>query len=90
MRKGEITMGNHIIPERLTWKQMQEKYPDQWLGLTDVKYLDDDGVTIESGVIKYADKTHSELLEMVIAGEGIVHCHTNPDGHFLLGMVGVL
>ena len=59
-------MGNHIIPERLTWKQMQEKYPDQWLGLTDVKYLDDDGVTIESGVIKYADKTHSELLEMVI------------------------
>lgn len=79
-------MKNNTVPERLTWKQMQEKYPDQWLGLTDVKYLDDDGVTIESGVVRYTDKTHSELLEMRLDGEEIVHHHTNPDGHFLLGM----
>ncbi len=24
--------------ERLTWKEIQEKYPDQWVGLTDVEY----------------------------------------------------
>ena len=27
--------------ERLTWKQIQEKYPDQWIGLTEVKFFSD-------------------------------------------------
>lgn len=36
---------------RLTWKQIQEKYPDQWVALEDVKYLDDDGCNVESAVV---------------------------------------
>lgn len=43
---------NDVIQERLTWKQMQEKYPNQWLGLVDVKYKNDDGATVESAVVK--------------------------------------
>ena len=41
--------------ERLTWEQIQQKYPNQWVGLLDVKYIDDDGISIESDVVKYYD-----------------------------------
>ncbi len=75
--------------ERLTWEQIQEQYPDQWVGLSDVQYMDNDGVSVESAVVKYADKTKSELTRLVLKGE-IISRHTNPDGHLQFGMTGVL
>ena len=75
--------------ERLTWEQIQEQYPDQWVGLSDVQYMDNDGVSVESAVVKYADKTKSELTRLVLKGE-IMSRHTNPDGHLQFGMAGVL
>ena len=78
--------------ERLTWEQIQEQYqlhPDQWVGLSDVQYMDNDGVSVESAVVKYADKTKSELTRLVLKGE-IISRHTNPDGHLQFGMAGVL
>lgn len=77
------------MSKHLTWEQIQEQYPDQWVGLMDVKYVDDDGILVESAVVKYSDKTKSELTRMVLRGE-IVSRHTNPDGHFPFGMVGVI
>ncbi|MCM1282836.1 MAG: hypothetical protein NC180_00620 [Muribaculaceae bacterium] len=61
----------------LTWEQIQEKYPDQWVGLVDVEYMDNDGVSVASAVVKYADKANSELTRMVLDGE-IISRHTNP------------
>lgn len=75
--------------ERLTWEQIQERYPDQWVGLSDVQYMDNDGVSVESAVVKYADKKKSELTRLVLKGE-IISRHTNPDGHLQFGMAGVL
>lgn len=75
--------------KRLTWEQIQEQYPDQWVGLSDVQYVNNDGASVESAVVKYADKTKSELTRLVLKGE-IISRHTNPDGHLQLGMVGVL
>ncbi|MCI8920185.1 MAG: hypothetical protein HFH29_15885 [Eubacterium sp.] len=75
--------------ERLTWEQIQEQYPDQWVGLSEVQYMDNDGVSVESAVVKYADKTKSELTRLVLKGE-IISRHTNPDGHLQFGMAGVL
>lgn len=74
--------------ERLTWEEIQKKYPQQWVGLVDVKYIDDDGISVESAIVKYTDKTKSELTRMVLRGE-IDSCYTDPDGLFQLGMVGV-
>ncbi len=37
--------------QRLTWEQIRTDYPDQWVALTDVRYLDDDGVNVESAVV---------------------------------------
>lgn len=77
------------MPVRLTWEQIQEKYPNQWVGLIDVKYMDDDGISVESAVVKYTDKTKGELTRMVLKGE-IVSRHTNPEGYLQLGAVGML
>ncbi|MCR5790856.1 MAG: hypothetical protein K6G83_13290 [Lachnospiraceae bacterium] len=58
------------MPEkRMTWEEIQKAYPDQWVGLVDVKYLNDDGISIESAVIKYTDKLKSELTRMMLDGE---------------------
>lgn len=74
---------------RMTWKEIQEKYPDQWVGLTDVKYIDNDGISIESAVIKYLDKAKGELTRLALQGE-IVSRYTTPDHIFQLGMVEVM
>ena len=81
--------GSDFMTERLSWKQIQEKYPNQWVGLVDVQYMDNDGISVESAVVKYTDKTKGELTRMVLKGE-IVSRHTNPDGHLQLGAVGML
>lgn len=77
------------ITERMTWKEIQKKYPDQWGGLIDVKYIDNDGISIESAVIKYSDKAKGELTGLALQGE-IVSRYTTPDHIFQLGMVEVM
>ncbi len=78
--------GGKFMGERLTWDEMQEKYPDMWLGLVDVKYVNDDGISVESAVVKYTNKTKTELGYMALAGE-IVPRYTTPDSIFQLGAV---
>lgn len=75
---------------RLTRKQLAEQYPDQWLGLTDIKWKNDDGVTLESAEVSYTDKSSKELLMMQIDTDGdIIAWYTNE--HTLpLGMVEVM
>lgn len=66
------------MAERLTREQMAEKYPNTYLGITNIKYENDDGVTLESADVVYTDKTSKELLMMQITGkEGIVRWYTN-------------
>lgn len=72
----------------MTWKEIQEKYPDQWVGLIDVKYHNDDGISVESAVIKYTDRPKGELTRRMLNGE-IVSRYTTPDNIFQLGIVGV-
>lgn len=60
--------------KRMTWDEIVEKYPDQWVGLTDVER---DGASVLSAVVKYSDKTPNELLRMQIRGE-IYSTYTTP------------
>lgn len=71
-----------MTSERLTWKQIMEQYPDTWVGLTDIKWEDESN--IESAVVKYTDKTKTELLKMVIEGELEFSCYTTPDNDVLM------
>ncbi len=74
-----------MAEQRLTWKEIQEKYPDQWVGLVDIDWQDESN--IESVVVKYADKSKEELLVLQIRDE-IFSCYTTPDNVFQLGIVG--
>lgn len=74
--------------EKLTWEQIQKKYPNQLVGLIDVTYKNNDGITVEAATVKYVNKTKDELIEKVLDGE-IIYRYTAPDSIFQLGMVGV-
>lgn len=75
--------------DRMTWKEIQEKYPDQWVGLIHVKYIEDDGISIESAVVKYLDKPKGELTRMALRGE-VVSRYTTPDNALQSGVVSGL
>ena len=70
---------------RLKWEEIQKKYPDQWVGLTDVER---DGVTVVSAIVKYSDKTRSELTMMQLDDSSLYSCYTCPDHLAPLAMVG--
>ena len=55
----------------------------------DVRYRNNDGISVESAVVKNVDKTKSELTKMVLKGE-IISRHTNPEGYLQLGAAGIL
>ena len=82
------SFGGVSMADRMTWEEIQEKYPDQWVGLVDVKYMDDDGISVESAVVKYTDKSKSDLTRLVLKGE-IISRYTTPDNVFQMGMIGV-
>lgn len=51
-RKGMVSgMKMTASEKRLTWEQIRKNYPDQWVALMDVKYMDDDGINVESAVV---------------------------------------
>ncbi|MCM1050072.1 MAG: hypothetical protein NC433_16770 [Clostridiales bacterium] len=75
---------------RLTCAQMAIRYPNQWLGLKNHVYRNNDGVTLLSAEIVYTDKTCDELLEMQIDGkDGITGWYTTDNG-LQLGIAGVI
>ena len=78
-----------MAEERLTWHEIQEKYPDQWVGLTEVINEEDNYSTIKSAVVKYTGKSKSELTHMQILTKGeVIASYTNPNGVFQLGVLG--
>lgn len=75
---------------RLTREQMAKQYPNQWLGLKNIQYKNNDGITLESAEVVYTDKTRDELLAMQIVGtDGIIGWYTT-ENNLQLGLVGVL
>lgn len=77
-----------MLEKRLTWEEIQKKYPDQWVGLVEVEYEPDNNASIKSAVVKYIDKSKGELTQMMLNGE-IISRYTTPDNVFQLGIVGV-
>lgn len=73
--KGQVIAGPK---ERLTWDEMAERYPNQWVGLNDIKYENDDGVNIESAIVaEIGDR--DVLLEHCIDGKLAFSLYTTPD-----------
>ncbi len=59
--------------ERLTWEEIQEKYPNQWVGLVDVEWKKSGPPNVVSAIVKYTDKTGDELILIRMSGEDDMH-----------------
>ena len=66
------------MAERLTWDEIVEKYPDRWLGLTDVDREPGDP-NVKSAVVKYINKDMNELLEIQLENDNFLTVYTTPD-----------
>ena len=69
------------MEKRMTWKEIQEAYPDQWVGLSEVEWIEKSS-NVRSAIVKYTDKTRDEISELhVVAGEDVYAFHTNGEEH---------
>ncbi len=48
---------------RLTKEEMIKNYPNQWLGLKDATYPEDDDINFISAEVVYTDENSSQLLD---------------------------
>ena len=71
---------------RMTWSEIKNKYPDQWVGLTDVIR---DGADIVSAFVKYTDKSSTELGLMQIRDSNLVSIFTTGNDFMPLGAIGI-
>ncbi len=71
------------MEKRMTWKEIQETYPDQWVGLSEVEW---NGGSVGTAVVKYTDKTSDELYDMQIDGQDVITKYTTPQ-NFPYGQV---
>ena len=69
------------MDKRMTWKEIQDTYPEQWVGLIDCEMINE--ISVKSAVVKYteADLSADEISLMALKGE-IVGRYTTP-GHVL-------
>ena len=64
--------------ERLTWKEIEERYPDSWVGLNDIKFENDDGANIETAIVSEIG-TRDELYDSQFSHRLQMVTHTNPE-----------
>ena len=72
--------------ENMSMQQIESLYPNQWVGLTNVKWADD--TNISSAVVRYIGKTADELGMMQIKQPDLYSIYTTPDQVEQLGFVG--
>ena len=72
---------------RLTRQQMAEKYPDRYLGIANIQYENNDGVTIESADIIYTDKSEEELLTLQVSGAEDIMCWYTTGSKVNIGVI---
>jgi len=71
---------------RLTWEEIKAKYPNQWVGLSEIEWKNE--ANVKTAVIKYTDKSASDMLRLRILGEDVVSIFTTPDSIAPIGVVG--
>ena len=74
--------------ERLAWSEIVKRYPDQWVGLTDVEWKN--ASNVRTAVVKYVDKTADELGLMQVKDSNLYSVYTTPDNLAPLGVVGYM
>ena len=60
------------MKERLSWKEIVKKYPNQGVGLTEVKWVPGKFGEIKSAVVAYTGATAHDLVDLQIQTKGKV------------------
>lgn len=77
------------MAERMTWEEIVEAYPDQWVGLANIEYKTGNRASIQSAEVVYTDKTKFELSYIQLETDNQIKGYfTTPDTVFQLGMLG--
>ena len=76
------------MEKRMTWDEIENNYPDQWVGLTDVDW--EDGANIRSAIVRYTGMSSGDLLRLQIKDRSIHATYTTPDNLAPMGTVGYL
>ena len=67
------------MKERLTWAQIRERYPHQWIGVT-MTTAQDDNAASELAEVLYTGRSRSELENIQFDTDGKVRAiYTTPD-----------
>lgn len=76
--------------EEMTWKDIQTKYPDQFVGLIDVVWEDEAHGLIRSAVVKYNKDniSNDDLLRKAFNGE-VKREFTTPESSTQLGALSL-
>ncbi len=77
------------MDKRMTWAEIKENYPDQWVGLSKVEW-DGHAPNVQSAIVEYAGKSGSEPLRKQIAGEDMYTTYTGADDMCPLGCLTVM
>ena len=73
--------------KKLSWQEIKERYPDQWVGLTDVEWRNQSNIAY--AVVKYSDLSANELLKRQFGDEpDLVSSYTTPDNVAYVGVIG--
>ena len=73
--------------KRLTWEEIKEKYPDRWVGLSDVEWKNK--ANVRSAVVLGSSEDGDEFLARQLNGEDVYTVYTTPNNLCPLGFVGL-
>ena len=71
--------------ERLTWEEIESKYPDKWVGLSEVDW--EDSSNVRSAIVLGTSDTGDEYLRRQIRGEDVYTVYTTPNNLCPLGVL---
>jgi hypothetical protein len=60
---AEVAVSEPAVSEPLTWKQICERHPRQWVVLVEIKWLSDNNFSFRTARVAGAGKTRREPLE---------------------------
>lgn len=78
------------MPERLTTEQIRERYPDQWVALTDIDFKPGSTSNFNSAVVVCGisdEEYNSKCLEFTLQGKNYLYLRTADVDDFLGVMV---
>lgn len=67
------------MSKRMTWEEIHSAYPDMWVVLDDVEFMDNDGINVDSAIVVEAlhdDEYIKRRVELELAGTKYFYTRT--------------